>query len=81
MEAAARAFPLTQDGRSFSGWLSAETGSSLALLTAAGTEETVLRRNIASLTASGVSLMPDGLEQTMTKDEGASVIAFLKSAN
>ncbi|MDO8545613.1 MAG: HEAT repeat domain-containing protein [Opitutaceae bacterium] len=68
-----------QDGRSFSGWLASETESSLTLRTAAGTEETVLRRNITSLNASGVSLMPDGLEQTMAKDEVASLIAFLKN--
>lgn len=69
----------TQDGRSLSGWLSAETESSVTLRTAFGTEETVLRKSIASLTASGVSLMPDGLEQTMSRDELAGLIAYLKS--
>lgn len=72
---------VTQDGRSFSGWLAGETEGSLTLRTAFGTEETVLRQNIASLTASGLSLMPDGLEQTMTKDEVSSLVAFLKSEN
>lgn len=72
---------VTNDGRSFSGWLSAETESSLTLRTAAGTEEMVLRRNITSLTGSGLSLMPDGLEQTMTKEEVSSLVAYLKSAN
>jgi putative heme-binding domain-containing protein len=70
---------VTQDGRSLSGWLSAETENSLVLLTAAGAEETVLRRNITTLTASGVSLMPDGLEQTMTKEDVGNLVAFLKS--
>lgn len=72
---------VTNDGRSFSGWLSAETESSLTLRTAAGTEEMVLRRNITSLSGSGLSLMPDGLEQTMTKEEVSSLVAYLKSAN
>ncbi|HEY1109020.1 MAG TPA: c-type cytochrome, partial [Opitutaceae bacterium] len=71
----------TQDGRSVSGWLAAETESSLTLRTAFGTEENVLRRSIASLTASGLSLMPDGLEQAMTQDEVSQLIAFLKSGN
>lgn len=71
----------TQDGRSISGWLAAESDSSLQLRTAAGTEETVLRKNVASLAASGLSLMPDGLEQTMTKAELANLVAFLKSEN
>jgi putative heme-binding domain-containing protein len=70
---------VTQDGRSFSGWLSAESEGSLTLRTAAGTEEIVLRRTIASLTTTSVSLMPDGLEQLMTKEEMASLIAYLKS--
>jgi putative membrane-bound dehydrogenase-like protein len=68
-----------QDGRSLSGWLAAESGNSLTLRTAAGTEETVARRSIASLTASGLSLMPDGLELTMAKEDVANLVAFLKS--
>ncbi|MES2696268.1 MAG: PVC-type heme-binding CxxCH protein [Verrucomicrobiota bacterium] len=71
----------TQDGRAISGWLAAETESSLTLRTAFGTEESVLRKSIASLAASGLSLMPDGLEQAMTKEEVSSLIAFLKSGN
>ena len=70
---------VTQDGRSLSGWLAAETESSLTLRTAAGTEETVTRNTVASMSASGVSLMPDGLEQTMAKEDVANIVAFLKS--
>ena len=70
---------VTQDGRSFSGWLAAESETALTLRTSAGTEETVPRASIASLTASGVSLMPDGLEQTLEKADVANVVAFLKS--
>ena len=70
----------TRDGGAVSGWISAESESSITLRTAAGTEETVLRRNIASLTASGVSLMPDGLELTMTKEDVSGLVAYLKSA-
>ncbi|MBM3855612.1 MAG: c-type cytochrome, partial [Verrucomicrobia bacterium] len=69
----------TQDGRTISGWLVAETEAGLTLRTAAGPEETVLRKSLASLTASGVSLMPDGLELTMTKAELLALIAYLKS--
>lgn len=68
-----------QDGRAITGWLAAETEGSLTLRTAFGTEETVLRKNVAGLTASGMSLMPDGLEQTMTKEDVSSLVAFLKS--
>jgi putative heme-binding domain-containing protein len=71
----------TQDGRSLSGWLAAETESTLTLRTAAGTEETVVRKTITSMAASGVSLMPDGLELTMPKEDVANIVAFLKSDN
>jgi len=69
----------TDDGRNLSGWLAGETDNSLTLRTAFGTEETVLRKNIATLTSSSLSLMPDGLEQAMTQEELADLIAFLKS--
>jgi putative heme-binding domain-containing protein len=68
----------TDDGRSVSGWLAGETDTGLTLRTAAGTEETILRKNLAAFAASGLSLMPDGLEGTMTKDELGDLIAFLK---
>lgn len=69
----------TNDGRSLYGYMVAENEGSLTIRTAFGTEETVLRKSIASLVASGMSLMPDGLEQTMTKDELVNLIAYLKA--
>lgn len=68
----------TRDGRTLSGWLAAESEFGLQLRTAAGAEESIRRDEIATLAATGVSLMPDGLEQTMTRDELAGLIAFLK---
>ena len=68
----------TSDGRSLSGYLVSETDNSLTLRTAFGTEEAVLRSNIISIHHSGLSLMPDGLEQSMTKEELAHLIAYLK---
>lgn len=69
----------TSDGRTLSGWILAETDNSLTLRTAFGTEESVLRSNIMVLNNSGLSLMPDGLEQTMTKEDLANLIAYLKT--
>lgn len=69
----------TTDGQSFSGWLVSETENSLTLRTSFGTDQAVLRANITSLTNSGLSLMPEGLEQSMTKDELKDLIAYLKS--
>lgn len=69
----------TNDGRSFSGWLVSENENSLTLRTTFGTDESILRRNISSLSNSGLSLMPDGLEQSISKDEMAKLIAYLKA--
>jgi putative membrane-bound dehydrogenase-like protein len=71
----------TNDGRSLNGYLLSETDNSLTLRTAFGTEEAVLRSNIISIHNSGLSLMPDGLEQSMTKEELANLIAYLKQGS
>ena len=68
----------TRDGRTLSGWLASESENSLTLRTAFDTEETISRQNLASYSASGVSLMPEGLEHTMTREELANVIAYLR---
>jgi len=71
----------TKDGGAFSGWVVSETDNSLTLRTAFGTDEAILRSNIESLTNSGLSLMPNGLEQAMTKDELADLIAYLREGD
>ncbi|HUQ64763.1 MAG TPA: PVC-type heme-binding CxxCH protein [Flavitalea sp.] len=71
----------TKNGQSISGRLETETENSITLRTAFGTEESILRSNITSLSNSGLSLMPEGLERSMTKDELRNLIAFLKTAN
>lgn len=68
----------TQSGTSYTGWMVSETESSLTIRTAFGTDEAILRSNVASLTNSGLSLMPDGLEQTISKQEMKDLIAYLK---
>ena len=44
---------------------------------AEGVSETVLRRDIAQLSGSGLSLMPEGLESAITVEQMADLIAFL----
>ena len=68
----------TKDGRSLTGLLVAETEASVTLRQSLGVEETVSRSNVASLQASPLSLMPQGFEQTMSKQELADLVAFLK---
>ena len=69
---------VTEDGRSFSGKLETETGSSITLLAAGGKRETVLRGDIDELYASTKSLMPDGLEQGLKPQDLADLLQFVR---
>jgi putative membrane-bound dehydrogenase-like protein len=67
----------TKDGRLHDGVLLNETPSALTLRN--GLEDvTILRANLAEIRASSVSLMPEDLEKTMTKQELADVIRYLR---
>ena len=68
----------TNDDRVLSGLLTAETDSSIRLKMAQGIEETISRNDILSIRSTSLSLMPQGLEQTMSEEELAGLIAFLK---
>jgi putative membrane-bound dehydrogenase-like protein len=68
----------TKDGRSLTGLLGAETASSVALLRAEKQSDTVLRADIEDIASTGVSLMPDGLEKSMSIQEMADLLRFLK---
>jgi putative heme-binding domain-containing protein len=70
---------LTRDGRTFQGLLAAETATSLELLAAQARRETLLRAELEDLTASGTSLMPEGLEKDLTPQDVGDVIAFIRS--
>lgn len=68
----------TTDGRTISGLLASETPTSVTLRRALGEQDTVLRTQIASMTSSPLSLMPDELEKTMTRQELRDLIAYLR---
>jgi putative membrane-bound dehydrogenase-like protein len=70
----------TKDGRSLSGIVSAETATTLTLVQGGGGQETVLRSDIQEMRASGLSLMPEGLEQSMNPQDLANLIAYLKTS-
>ena len=68
----------TTDGRFYDGILVAETEASVTLR-GESEDVTVLKEDIADLRASAVSLMPDGLEDALTDQEIADVIAYLRA--
>jgi putative heme-binding domain-containing protein len=70
---------VTRDGKLLNGMIAAETAASLTLRRAEGKEDTVLRSEIDELSSTGKSLMPEGLEQDITREQMADLLAFVKS--
>ena len=68
----------TRDNRSLTGLVVDESPEEIVLRRAGGVTESIPRRLIARLAASALSLMPQGLETAMTRQELADLIAFLK---
>jgi putative membrane-bound dehydrogenase-like protein len=70
---------LLKDGTAVSGLLSAETSTSLTLKQPGGKVLTVGRDEVEQLKATGVSLMPDGLEKNIPPESMADLLAYLKN--
>ena len=68
----------TKDGRSLSGIVKDETASGLTLVQAGGNKEAVLRSAIQEMRASRVSLMPEGLELTLSAQDMADLVGWVK---
>ncbi len=69
----------TKEGRAVTGLLAGETADAVYLKTAERAEIRVPRAAIDSITPSRQSLMPQGLEAKMSRDELRDLIAFLRS--
>ena len=70
----------TKDGRSLSGRLESEDRSSIQLLDASGQRHVVERRQISSLTAGDLSLMPVGLIDDLEDADVAALMSFLSAS-
>jgi putative heme-binding domain-containing protein len=70
---------VTGEGRVITGVVAEETAASVRLRRAEGAEDTVLRSNIDELVSTGVSLMPEGLEKDIDRQQLADLIAFVLS--
>lgn len=68
----------TRDGRSFFGRLESEAPNGVTLRDGAGQSHQIVRGDIASMRAATSSLMPVGLEDAMSAQELADLIAYLK---
>jgi putative heme-binding domain-containing protein len=69
----------TREGQMYDGVIANETPGSVTLR--GGSEEgdqTILRSHIADIRASSISLMPEGLEDSMNRQDISDVIAYLR---
>jgi putative heme-binding domain-containing protein len=68
----------TTDGRMYDGILASETPGAITLRGGAEGDVTLLRTKIAEMRASSISLMPEGLEEAISKEDLAGIIAYLR---
>jgi putative membrane-bound dehydrogenase-like protein len=69
----------TSDGKVYNGLLRGETADELRLATGVNQEARIARREIDEVRPSTVSIMPAGLDQQLTQQELADLVAFLKA--
>jgi putative membrane-bound dehydrogenase-like protein len=69
----------TSEGKVYNGLLRGETADELILATGVNQEERVARSQIEEIRPSTVSIMPAGLDQQLTPQELADLVAFLKA--
>ncbi len=70
----------TKNGRAILGILISETGANITIQDQANQKHVILRSELVSLTNTGKSLMPDGLEAGFNQQELADLIAYVAAA-
>ncbi len=69
----------TSDGKIYNGLIRGETADELIMATGVNQEARISRRDVDEMRPSTVSLMPAGLDQQLTPQELADLVAFLKA--
>jgi len=67
----------TKAGLTYTGVLGSETGNSITIVSQDGKQQVILRTELEELSSTGKSLMPEGLEKELSKQDVADVIAYL----
>jgi putative heme-binding domain-containing protein len=70
---------VTDNGRILTGMITAETANSITLRRTDGTSETLLRAKIEEMKSTGISFMPEGLENQIDHQAMADLLAYLNS--
>ena len=66
-----------QKGRIYTGLLAQETATSITLVESEDLQNTLLRKDIREIRATGQSLMPEGLEENISHQEMADLMSFI----
>ncbi len=69
----------TRDGESYSGIVRSETADAVSLVDALGQARPISKASILTRTNSPLSLMPEGLQTGLSREQFADLIAFLES--
>lgn len=72
---------LMDDGRVVAGQIVNETASSITLIEKEAKQHVLLRNQLEELRASGKSLMPEGLEESISKQEMAHILAYVQGSD
>jgi putative membrane-bound dehydrogenase-like protein len=69
----------TRDGEEFSGVLRKDAPDEIILATGPETEARIARAQVAEMRPGNISMMPQGLDEQLTRQELADLMAFLKA--
>jgi putative membrane-bound dehydrogenase-like protein len=69
----------TKAGKSYNGLVRKDTAEEIVLITGADTQARIARADIDEIHPSQVSLMPQGLDKQLTRQELADLLAFLQA--
>ena len=70
---------VTDDGRTLSGLLTSESATSLTLLQEENKQVAISKSEVEAIKATGLSLMPVGLEKNISHQDMADLLSFLKN--
>jgi putative heme-binding domain-containing protein len=67
-----------KDGRELGGTIVSETAGAIVVRQPGGIEERVMRKEIASMVSAGLTLMPEGLEVSISEQQMGDLVRYLQ---
>ena len=70
----------TDDGHIYIGMIHRETDTEVSLRMMGGAEKTIAKKDIKTFSSMGISMMPEGLESSISQEDMADLLAFLQQS-